>query len=143
MKKKLFKVIVCMCFIITLLPLQASAATPTESYSHQMNNNKERQIVYGRDVYAASKQIHATSLGVEKLSGITDIHCAEDGTVYVLCGDDSRLLILNHNYEFVKELEIRKENGSKLRFSGAQGIYVNEENWIFIADTMNNRMLYF
>ena len=97
-----------MCFIATLLPINASAATPTEAYSHQMTNDKERQIVYGRDVYSATRQINATSLGVEKLSGITDIHCSEEGHIYLLCGDDSRVLILNNNYELEKELTICK-----------------------------------
>lgn len=141
MKKKLVKVIVCICLVMALMPISVSAATPTEPYTHQTNNNQERQIVYSRDVYSATRQIHATSLGIEKLSGITDIHCAEDGTIYLLCGDDSRLVILDSHYEFIKELEIRKENGSKQRFAGAQGIFVNEANQIFIADTMNNRVL--
>lgn len=138
MKKRLWKMLLCLCLVISVLPLKAYAATP---YTHQVTNDKRREVVYSRDVYEVTEQITATTLGIEKMSGITDIYCAKDGTIYVLCGEESRVIVLDSEYQLIKELELRKKNGSKLRYSGAQGIYVNEDGLIYLADTMNNRVL--
>lgn len=142
MRKQLLAIMFCICMMVAFMPLKVLAATPTEPYTYQTSNNGERRIVYSRDVYTATRQIHATSLGVEKLSGITDIHCTADGTVYLLCGESSRLLKLNSHYELIQEMNIQKENGARCKFDGAQGVYVNEDNEIFIADTMNSRILF-
>lgn len=139
MKKRLWKLILCLCIVGCMVPAKAYAATP---YTHQTTNDKNREVVYSRDVYEAEKQITATSLGISTLSGITDIYCAKDGNIYVLCGEESRLVVLDEDYRLVRELELHKENGSKLRYSGAQGLYVNREGWIYLADTMNNRVLF-
>ena len=143
MKRQLIKKIVCLCVCLVTLtsPVTVLASAPTEPYTHQTGADGERRIVYSRDVYAATRQINASTLGIEKLSGITDIYCTEEGMVYLLCGDSSRLLVLNSDYELIEERSIRKEDGGSFKFSGAQGIYVNHDGSMLIADTMNSRVL--
>ncbi len=142
MNKQFLKGIVCLCMCLVLLtPLTVAAATPTESYTHQESASGNRQTVYSRDVYEAIRQIDGDSLGIDSLAGITDIYCATDGMIYLLCGEASRLFVLNSKYEFVKEISIQSADGTPCNYKGAQGIYVNKENKIFLADTLNSRIV--
>lgn len=141
MKRKIITTVASILLVVALLPIQAFANTPAEVYTHQTSVNGERNVVYSRDVYKATSQINGSSLGVEGLIGLTDIYCAKDGTVYVLCGDTSRLLVLNKDYELEKELVLRKENGKELSYDGAQGVFVDEDGTIYIADTLNSRVM--
>ena len=127
--------------IIFSTPVQALAATPTDAYIHQESVSGEVTTVYSRDVYMATRQINATTLGIEKLSGITDMCSTEDGKVYLLCGDESRLLVLDSNYELQEEINVCYKNGKNCDFSGAMGIYVNHDGNIYIADTFSSRVL--
>ena len=143
MKKPFLKKIIFLCigFAVLISSFTASAANPTEAYVNQSDVDGSTETVYSRDVYEASKQIDASSLGVEKLDGITDIFCEEDGYIYLLIGETSQILVLNQEYEFVRELDIYEEDGSICDFTGAEGIYINREKEIFIADTINGRVL--
>ena len=142
-KKRFLKKMTCFCMgaAVLMSSFTASAATPAEAYTHQTAADGSTVTVYSRDVYAAVKQINATSLGVENLSGITDIYCEKDGDIYLLCGESSRILVLDREYRFIKELEICDENGNACKFTGAMGIYVNSKKEIFIADTLSSRVL--
>lgn len=131
----------CVGVMVFTLPIKAAASAPTEAYTHQESVSGEVSTVYGRDVYMATKQINATTLGTEKLSGITDMCCSADGKVYVLCGDESRILILDSNYQLQGEMEIFYPTGKNCDFSGAMSIYVNDEGIVYIADTFSSRVL--
>lgn len=143
MKKQIIKKGICLClgFTILMSSFTALAANPVEAYVNQTDVDGSTETVYSRDVYEASRQINASSLGVEKLEGITDIYCEENGDIYLLNGKSSQILVLNQDYEFVKELEIYEEDGSSCDFTGAEGIYISKEKEIFIADTINGRVL--
>ncbi len=122
-------------------PFTVFASNPVEAYVNQTNADGSTETVYSRDVYEATKRITASSLGVDKLDGLTDIFCGEDGYIYLLNGKKSQILVLNQEYELVKELEIYEEDGSSCDFTGAEGIYINRRKEIFIADTINGRVL--
>lgn len=143
MKKRFLKKVICFCigFAVLVPSFTASAANLVEAYVNQTDVDGSTETVYSRDVYEASRQIDASSLGVENLDGITDIFCEEDGYIYLLNGKNSQILVLNQEYELVKELEIYEEDGSSCDFTGAEGIYINREKEIFIADTINGRVL--
>lgn len=142
MYKRFLRGIVCLCMcIVILMPVTANAATSTESYTHQENASGLKQTIYSRDVYEAIQQINADTLGIDSLSGITDIYCATDGMIYLLCGEAGRLFVLNSSYEFVKEISIQDTAGKVCNFTGAQGIYVNEEGILFLANTLYSQIV--
>lgn len=132
---------ICIGFAVLLSSFPVSAATPMEAYVNQTTVDDSIETVYSRDVYEATMQINASSLGMETLEEITDIYCAPSGQVYLLCGQASRILVLDHTYQLIKELELCDEDGETCDFTGAQGIYINKEEEIFIADTINGRIL--
>ena len=75
------------------------------------------------------------------LEGITDICDSEDGTIYVLCGDNSSIFLMNSDYSFKGELVIKDSDNEAIDFKGAKGIYVDKNNKIYIADTANARVI--
>lgn len=142
-KKQFLKNMCCICigFAVLMSSFHVSAASPVDAYTNQTAVDGSTETVYSRDVYEAIRQINASSLGVEKLEGITDIYCEPEGNIYLLCGKSSEILVLNQNYEFVSKLEIYDEDGDTYDFTGAEGIYVNKKKEIFVADTINGRVL--
>lgn len=141
MKRKIATTIGSVLLAVILLSVQVFAATPMEAYTHQTSVNGERKVVYSRDIYDVKEQITGSSLGLKGLTGLTDIYCAKDGMIYVLCGDDSRLLVLNKNYELKEEIVLRAENGKEINYDGAQGIFIDDDGTIYVADTLNSRVL--
>lgn len=142
-KRQFIKKGICFClgFTVLMSSFTVLAASPVEAYVNQTDVDGSTETVYSRDVYEASRQINASSLGVEKPEGITDIYYEEGGEIYLLNGKSSQILVLDQDYKFVKELKICEEDGSSCDFTGAEGIYINKKKEIFIADTINGRVL--
>lgn len=142
MKSKLFKKISVSIFLIVFVFVNifTVSGAVTDSYN-RVDSVGGQSTVSAREVYTVSKTITATSLGLEEsLQGLTDLYCAADGTVYVLCGESSRLIVLNSDYTFKSELKITDENGD-VYFTGAKGIFIDKNNDIYIADSQNARVL--
>ena len=116
-------------------------AAATDSFVRVDSVGGQTSAVPAREVYTVSNVITAASLGIENsLQGITDIYCSQDGEVYILCGDESRLVILDSDYKFDRELKVNDQNG-EVNFSGAMGVFVDKNNDIYIADSLNARVL--
>lgn len=138
---KKIAVIFCTMFLIISGYCINVSATPTDSFVHTDSIGGETTAVAAREMYSVSKVITAATLGIEEsIQGITDICCANDGTVYVLCGDNSRLIVLNKDYTFNREFTIYKDN-VEVNFTGAQGVFVDKKNNVYIADSQNARVL--
>ncbi len=140
MKKVLMRV-VSLCVVAVMLfgfTAQASSAT---SFTHWEMAGTEL-VVPARDMYRPLQSFGAAAFGFdEPLEGITDIYC-ENGMTYLLCGEESRLLLLNKDYTLNKEIIVTDEDGEELDFEGALGVYVEGET-IFLCDTANQQILVF
>ena len=103
MFKKIVVSIFLIVFTISILVMPVSAAT-TESYTRvDVPSGTETNI--SREMYYASKDITAASLGLDKtFEGITDIFCDDKGNIFLLCGDDSRIISIADGYESGKEI---------------------------------------
>lgn len=129
-------------FIILCVLSLSVAAAPTATYTHRDNADGSTTPVLSRETYTAVKTITAKSLGLEdSLEGITDIYCANDGSIYILCGEYPRLIVLNPDYTFHSELFIQDGDGMYVDYTGSQGIMVEDDGTIYIADTNNARIL--
>ena len=139
MKKKIL-VFVIAIYIIFGFGFSVLAA-PTNSFTHSDEPGGNSSSVLSREMYTAVQTITASSLGLEQpLTGLTDICTGKDGTVYILCGDSSRLVLLNNDYSLRNELNIT-DNNEDIDFTGAQGVFVDKNNYIYIADTENGRVI--
>lgn len=136
------KIIACVFLIVFIFTnMFTVSAAVTDSFIRNESIGGQTKSVVAREMYTVSKTLTAASLGIEEsMQGLTDIFCSNDGMVYILCGEDSRLIVLNKDYTFNKELKISDENG-EVDFTGAQGIFVDKDNKIYIADSQNGRVL--
>ena len=140
MKKKIFAFLIAI-YIIFGFGFSVLAA-PTNSFTHKDEPGGDASSVLSREMYTASQTITALSLGLEhSLTGLTDICAGEDGMIYILCGDSSRLVLLNKDYTLKKELGITDKNNEYIDFTGAQGVFVDKNGYIYIADTDNGRVI--
>lgn len=118
-----------------------AAAAPTDAFTHTDEPGGSFSSGPAREMYAATRVITAAGLGLEdSLEGLTDICSGPDGTIYLLCGDDSRLILLNGDYTLRQELVLTDEWG-EVNFKGAKGIFVDADGDIYIADSQNARVL--
>lgn len=135
---------VCLFMFLILIVCMAVpvAAAPTDSYTRVDVPGGVSEVRPAREMYRASQKISANSLGLEDaFEGITDICSTADGSVLLLCGDNSRIVKITKDYTSCSEISIVNEDGSNVDFSGAQGVFVDVNDDIFIADTQNARIL--
>lgn len=118
------------------------SASPTDSYTHSSVADGSYSPTLSRGMYEVVGEITASSLGLEEaLVEMSDICVGTDGSVYILCAEDSRLIKLNNDYTFCSEIIISDENGNALSFEGAQGIFVDDSKNLYISDTSNSQII--
>lgn len=138
--KRILAVLCTVILLLTAFSMGVSAET-MDSFRHDDEPGGSVIAVNSRATYSAVRTITSNTLGIsESLEGLTDICDGPDGTIFVLCGDKSKLFLLASDYTFKKELVI-KNNGSSIDFTGAKGIFVDSKNTIYIADTSNARVI--
>ncbi len=137
----MFKKFIISIFLVvfTLVSTLSVSAASTESYT-KVDVPSRTEINISKEMYYAAKDINAASLGLsENLEGITDIFCDNKGNIFLLCGDNSRLIRMDSEYKNAKEIKITDKDG-EVNFKGARGIYSDGKN-LYIADTSNSRIL--
>lgn len=137
----MFKKFIISIFLVvfTFSSALSVLAAPTESYT-KVDVPSRTEINISKEMYYATKNITSASLGLsENLEGITDIYCDSNKNIFLLCGDNSRLIRMNSEYTDALEIKITDKDG-EVNFKGARGIYSDGEN-LYIADTSNSRIL--
>lgn len=140
------KKIVALFFIVLMsfsmvLSVSASGA-PTNTYTRRWRADETNTLQLSREMYEQEMVVNASSLNVsEPLEEITDIYSQKDGSLLVLCGGKSRLLIVNADGTLKAELSVTDETGAEIDFEGAKGIYSDADGVIYIADTAHARVL--
>ncbi len=112
-----------------------------DSYQRTEKADGSSISVSSKPTYTVDKVITADVLGLEEaLEGITEVFCSDNGYIYVLCGEKSKIYVLNKDYTFNREFVVTKE-GEPLDYTGAQGIFVDKNSVVYIADTSNAKIL--
>ena len=138
LKKKLLTVLSLVLVFISIFSLTVSAKS-SQSFNH-WDTIGENLTVIGRSMFDPIGTISAESIGNSKtLEGITDIYCKDD-LVYLLCGEASKLYVLNKDYSFKEEITIKDDSGAEVNFSGAAGVFVDND-LIYISSTKNGQIL--
>ncbi len=118
-----------------------AAATAGDSFTHIEQPDGTYLSVLSRQLFTADEVITAQKLGLQQnFDGLTDLCYDRDGKVYILCGDSSMLVVLNRDYTLNTRLVITDAEG-EVDFTGAQGVFVDRDNSIYISDTKNGRVL--
>ncbi len=126
---RIFTVILALCLIVGTMS-SVSAATPTDSYNHWYGVTKRGKAVYSKSMYDVQQLLDPADWGIERFSEITSMCKDSDNNIYIL-DKNSRIVILDDNYNFVKEIGLI--NGS-ISYNNAKGIYWNN-GVIYICNT--------
>lgn len=141
MIRKKFRAVLCVFLISVTLGLQISAAG-TDTYSHNDTQDGESISAYSREMFTPVRSIKAEDIGLDyELDGITDICVDNQESVYILCGGQSRLIVLNSDYSLNREFKVLNNEDSEEDFTGAEGVFVDDDGKVYISDTVNGRVL--
>lgn len=137
------KLLTFICIILVLVTgLSASvSAEPTDSFTHEDTYDVDPISVMSREMYVSTEFLSASNMGLDaSFVGISDLCADSQGNVYFLIGDDSRIVVLDSDYMYKTTVSIT-EAGNKIRFDGAQGIYIDDKNNLYVCDTLNSRII--
>lgn len=136
--KRLKHITVFVLIFIMLISI-FTATVSAEGYTHWYTRDNKRTVEM-RDVFEAVDEITGHSLKQSyTLDGLEDVYVYED-KLYLLCGELSKVIILDKDYNITSEFTAKKNDGSVIDFKGAKGIYVDDSS-IMIADTEHARVI--
>lgn len=141
-----------------------SDQVPYETYTYWNEfSGKTRKDVYSKPMHQVEKVLTNEDLGLSEDSKLTDVHSADNGYTYVLDGGVSKVYIFDKDYKLIKTIGNLFETKEKmdaynaainsgaeapadakpLTFKDAPGIFVDKQNFIYIADKVGKRVLKF
>lgn len=135
------KIISAICIAILLIA-GSGIAVSADSYTHKDEPNASVSQALSRELYAATRTISATDLGLEeRLEEVSDLYCTADGRVYILLSVSSKIVVLNPDYTLKEIVVAHEADGTEIDFSGARGVFVDTNGDLYISDTNNGRIL--
>lgn len=142
----LLTVIIVAGTMLTAFAAESSQYVPYESYTYWTNiTGTGRKLVYNRPMYETENVLNAADMGVESITELIDVCTDADGNVYMLdTGSNdytAKVIMLDSNYKFIKELPAVTKGEETLTFTGARNIYVHTDKTLYICDTENARVL--
>ncbi|MBR4099424.1 MAG: hypothetical protein IKK55_00330 [Clostridia bacterium] len=147
--KKLKKIFVVLLILICLsvFSFSVNAQTtysdiPVESYTYWENvGAKGRKPVYTQQTHYVKNVLSSQNLNIPELEGLIDVYADTKQDIYLLDGDNSRLVIVDNKYKVKSDITEIKSEGKNYTFKGARNVYVHSDGKIFISDTENKRVL--
>ena len=134
--------IITVIILLFAFAFSVSASEPTGSFVHEETASGKVVSVPSREMYSATRVVTADSLGLKNsMTGLSDLCCDKAGNVYLLSSDSSTVIVLKKDYSFKRLLELVDDEDERVYFEGAQGIYVDDDNKLYICDTSNSRIL--
>lgn len=149
-RRLLVKAVVCLLIAMVLVPVASISAVSDktdeigyETYTYWYNfTGTTRRVVPSKPMYEVSKVYTSQELSVTGSSSISDTHVSNSGITYALDGGASRVLVIDKDYSIKETWEyIKQADGQKIYFKGAQGIFVDDNENVYIADTSNARVI--
>ncbi len=148
--KILISLIIIACLTASLTVFAVEQATgsaqsnevPYQSYTYWVDyNTSENMPVYSKPMYKTDLIVSAAMLGADENSKLNDVAIDIDGKSYILDSGNSRIYILDTNYQLLSTIKDMSYEGQPLVFTDAQGIYVDKNGVIYVCDTENARVI--
>lgn len=137
---KIFKRIVLAILVLNLI-LGGAFSVSADSFTHISEADSTTSNIVSRESYEAVLKIKASDYGLEEsFEGISNIYCADNGEIYLLCGKSSKITVLNADYTLNRVISVLDEQGEAVDFADAKGIYVDGDT-IYLSDTQNAQIL--
>lgn len=104
---KLSAIFLAVCVIVGCGIAVSAASVPTQTYHYWSDVSTSRKAVYSKPMYEVEAIIDSNTIGVGKFTQINSICTDDKGYVYIL-DSNSRVVILDNEYNLVKEIGDRK-----------------------------------
>ncbi len=136
------KIIASIVLVLVLFGTTFIASAESENYIKvDVPGGKQEQRL-SKEMFNAVKKYTASDFGLEeRFKGITDMYTNDKCDIYLLCGDESRLIKISKDYSKATEIKVVDKNGEEIDYTSAAGIYVDTLGNIYISDTINSRVL--
>lgn len=138
------KLVVGLCIIIVtaiLLPqmtgVEASEVIPYDTYTYDHYDS----IRYTPAAYVPAGVIDGSNWETGRLKSPQDCYVAFDGTVYIADAGNNRIVVLDDNYNYKKEITGFIKDGTENGFNNPNGVYLSLKGNLYIADTGNMRIV--
>lgn len=140
MKNKILKLVAVVFVICSVLSVSVSADT-TKSYTYWLGNG-DKTLTYSKPIYDYYTTVTGGTLGYNNFNKPSDIFCADNNEIYILEEGNSRISVIDGNGALKRTVTaFYSGNGEKYEFAGAKGLYVTKNGDVYIADTLNARIL--
>ncbi len=139
MKNFITRFIAVLCVIFMLLPMTVSAEA-YQTYTYSIDGKQ----LSSPHAYTPNALLTSSDMKLPTpLSKVSDMFVAKNGYVYLLDAGANTLYALDENYEYMFHIDtFINSNGIEDSLNDPQGCFVTERN-IFIADTINERIVIF
>ena len=131
---------ILLLMVTALLPLQARAFTPEDSYTYSTATGTEKHV-HSPAPFIPGQYLTAEAMGVT-LSRPSDFTFGPDGSLYIVDTGQNRIVVLDEEYRFVREIAGFTNEGKEETFSSPQGLFVASNGSLYICDTENSRIVY-
>ena len=130
-------IIVLAIVAVPTVEIHAVGSIPYENYIYSENNG---ELQFGPQAYTPSKVIYASNMNVGELLDPTDIDTDNEGNIYLLDAGNSRILVLNQDFQLLNTFQGFDNAGVTDNFTEASGLFV-DNMYIYIADTEKGRII--
>lgn len=143
MKKRLLKFFLSVLCITIVFTISASALTPSYSSTKSYELDEDGVAINVPAGFVQDGSFGNSSFKLELPISSPEDFCFKNGYFYVLDSGNGRVVKIDCNMKAVAIIDSVINNNESLSFTGAQGIAVDDEENIYIADTENYRILKF
>lgn len=143
-KKSVAVICLIACFFM-IFPISASADSnvnydglPYQSYTYwnDLSNDGSKTAVAIKSLYEPMRVVENSEMTELELKAITDVFSSDAGYTYILDKNLPAIVVLDCNYETVKIIRnLKNEKGEEVSFSGSEGLFVNENEELYICGT--------
>lgn len=135
---------ICMAALCLAVPVQAGAAqtdayVPYDTYVYDYHGDP----VVIPHAYIPENILVSGDMGTEPLAAPSDVVTDGAGTIYIADTGNNRIVVLNKDFQFERELTGFTADGVEETFSEPRGLFVAEDGSLYVADTGNGRIVQF
>jgi len=110
----------------------AEASTPYEAYIY----NYWEESVASPAAFVPKKSVNGIDMGIGELLEPSDMVIGNDGRIYIADTGNKRIVITDRNWQVMKVLDgYEKETGEQVSFQNPIGLFVDQDQWLYVADS--------
>ncbi len=132
---KLISFTLLLCMMVATLSMGASADEPYQGYTY----DEWADPVPSQNGYIVSQVISGKDLGIGSFNEPVDIFYTPQKEFYIVDRKNNRIVILNQNFELVRVMDKFYKDGQETTLVEPNGVFVDENGMIYIADSGNSR----